>query len=680
MTAPKPKKKNQLTIDFSDAQAEVKKLREEIKHHDDLYYEKNQPTISDKEYDDLFSRLKKLEKAFPELITKDSPTQKVSEKTTSKFNQVKHLYPMLSLDNSYSKEDVTAWIERIEKILVDEKIEFVMNPKIDGLSLSLIYENGELKRAVTRGDGETGDDVTLNAKTIKNIPHKLSGHPPKIFEIRGEVFMSRADFEKMNRDLENKGEEAFSNPRNASAGSLRQKDFRITAQRPLQFLGYSYGNVADVPNDNYLEFLKAGESYGLPILKPERKVKNQEEIFETLSVWEKERKTWTFQTDGIVIRVNSIAQQRELGFTNRSPRWAIAYKFPAEQATTVLLDVEHSVGRTGVITPTAKLKPVECGGVMISNATLHNYDEIKRLELKIGDTVLIERAGEVIPKIVKAISSKRTGEERPIETPTKCPACGSALKKLNEEVAIRCMNISCPVQIERNVIHFVSRDAMDIEGMGEAVVQQLLVSPGLHDVADIYSLKKDDLLKLELFADKRADNLIAAIQKSKSQSLDRLIFGLGIRNIGEKAATVLAETFGSIDAIMNASKDELTTVHDVGPVVAQSIVEFFQSPKVRETIQKLKKQGINPQQVKEATIESEFSGKTVVFTGELTSMSRSDAEVLIKKYGGAASGSVSKKTDFVVAGPGAGSKLKKAQELGVKVLDEATFLSMIKKV
>ncbi len=668
-------------MDIKSIETEIDSLRKKIRQHDYAYYVLDNPEISDNEYDRLLEQLKELEKAHPNLVTPDSPTQRVSGIPIAIFGQVKHKVPMLSLDNTYSPEEVAAWWNRVQKVLGNAPAELVLNPKIDGLSLSLQYENGAFIKAATRGDGMVGEDVTANARTIKSIPLRLHGNPPPHLEIRGETFMDVKDFQKMNENLKEAGEEPFANPRNASSGSLRQKDARMTARRPLKFFAHSFGFLEKNPYAYYTEFISDCEKFGVPAAKPMRVVKKIEDVMKICAQWEKEKDTWSFQIDGVVVRLNSFAQQKELGFTAKSPRWAIAYKFPATQATTKLLDVVHSVGRTGVITPAAVLEPVECGGVTISNATLHNYDEVQRLGVKIGDTVLIERAGEVIPKVVKVINTKRTGDERDIITPKKCPACDATLVKEEGMVAIRCPNEECPVQVERSIIHFASRDAMDIEGMGEAVVRQLMESHGLKDVADIYALKKEDFLKLELFKNKRAQNLVVAIAKSKNQTLDKLIYGLGIANIGEKAAYTLAMELGSVEALSKASYEDLQRINEIGPIVAGSIREFFDKPRVAETIRKLKKHGVDPKMERPAAAkEGVFAGKSVVFTGELKQMSRSEAEKLVRSLGGRDSSSVSKKTDFVVVGENPGSKYEKAKELGVRILNEEAFLQLSKNV
>lgn len=663
------------------AKADIETLREKIRHHDYLYYVLDRPTISDKEYDDFYKRLKELEAAHPELITPDSPTQRVSGTPIKIFGQIKHRLPMLSLDNTYSEEEIRAWGERVQKLLERQRPTYVLNPKIDGLSLELIYEQGRLTKASTRGDGLTGEDVTANARTIKAIPLRLNGNIPPYVEVRGEVYMTTTDFRKMNDQLRESGEEPFANPRNAAAGSLRQKDATVTAGRPLKFFAHSLGQSDWKDLKQYSDFMIRCESIGIPVAKPFEQVSDIDAVISLCEKWKTAREKWPFETDGVVIRVDDLKQQALLGTTAKSPRWAIAFKYPAKQAITKLLDVVHSVGRTGVITPTASLEPVECGGVVISNASLHNYDEIERLGVKIGDTVTIERAGEVIPKVISVLTAKRTGDEKSIKTPTQCPACNSPLTKLKNEVAVRCVNPNCPAQLERSILHFVSRDAMDIEGMGEAVVQQLVRHKGLSSVADIYALKKEDFLELELFADKRAENLVAAIERSKKQSLDRFIYGLGIPNIGEKAGHVLAEHFGSIDALSAASLDELTRVPDVGPVGAASIQDFFKKPAVKQTLRYLKKAGLDP---KAETIhvpqDSVLAGKTVVFTGGFKTLSRSEAEKRVRALGGNAAGSVSKKTHYVVAGEEAGSKLDKAKELGLTILTEEAFLKLINKL
>ena len=660
---------------------EIESLKKDLLKFDHAYYVLNDPLISDREYDLLLTQLKDLEKNNPGLITPDSPTQRVSGIPVSTFGQIKHRFPMLSLDNSYSSEDIESWVTRISKGLDSKSVEFVLNPKIDGLSLSLYYKEGIFEKAATRGDGQLGEDVTLNARTIKAIPLKLRKPYPAEVEIRGEVYIEKKDFKKMNDVLLAKGETPFANARNAGSGSLRQKDPKITSLRPLKFFAHSSADPSGLKVKTYLAFLEECQQWGIPVAHPYKKEGSVKGILETCFQWQEQRNQWNFEADGVVIRLNQYSDHKKLGATAKAPRWAVAYKFPAAQATTRILKVEPSVGRTGVVTPTAQLEPIECGGVTISNASLHNYDEVARLGVKVGDTIFIERAGEVIPKVIKVVKEKRNGKEISVKAPTYCPSCQTKLVKKPGEVAIRCPNSSCPVQVERRILHFASRDALDIEGMGEAVVQQLVKGKNLTDVADIYSLEKEDFLEFDLFKEKRAQNLITAIQKSKNQPLEKFIYALGIPNIGEKAALTLAEQFGSFSALAHSKEDQLLQIPDIGPIVAESVTTYFSIPENQKTIEKLKSHGINPQKEKPQIPQSgEFLGKSVVFTGELKQMSRSDAEKFIRQVGGKAVGSVSKKTDFVVVGENPGSKYTKATALHIPILTEAAFLAKIKKV
>jgi DNA ligase (NAD+) len=666
---------------------EAEDLRRELHRHNHLYYVEDSPEISDAEYDRLMKRLQALEEDHPDLRTTDSPTQRVGGTPVTDFAPVKHRVPMLSLDNTYSVEDLKEWHERVLRGLASgETPEFTVELKIDGLGLALLYENGVLVRAATRGDGETGEDVTANAKTIRTIPLKLSGKPPKLLEVRGEAYVTRADFKKFNDALRRnapppdaEGESApvqvYANPRNFAAGSLRQKDPRITAQRPLRYFVHSYGWVDGADYKSHHDFLMACKSHGLPVDPRLSLVKTLDAFSAQCLILQKQRDELPFEVDGAVVKVNEIQQQKRLGFTFKSPRWAVAYKFPAAQATTKLLDVEMSVGRTGVITPVAKLDPVVCGGVTVSNASLHNFDEIGRLGVRIGDTVLVERAGEVIPKVIKIVETKRTGAERPIHIPKACPACGGEVGKLNDEdVSYRCLNsTACPAQLEKSLTHFASRDAMDIQGLGEAVVQGLLSKGLVKDLSDLYILTKDQLLTLEGFKDKKADNLLKGIDLSRSRPLSRFLYGLGIRDVGEKGAIMLADRFRSLDKLATASEEDLQQIHEVGPVLAASVVSFFRQPSVRKLLMKFKKMGIDPHEAAPAAGPRLLEGKTIVFTGELTQFSRSEAERLVRQLGGNASSSVSKNTSFLVAGPGAGDKLRKAQKLSVEVIDEDEF-------
>jgi len=670
---------------LEEVKRKAEKLREEIRHHDYRYYVLNQPEISDKEYDDLVKKLKQLEKQYPQLITPDSPTQRVGEKPLIGFKTVKHRVAMLSLDNTYSSEEIEEWDKRVHKGLPGGKTEYVVELKIDGVGVSLTYEKGVFLVGATRGDGVTGDDITQNLKTIKSIPLRFlttgSSQLPDVIEVRGEVFMEKADFEKLNAEKKKKDEALFANPRNAAAGSLKLLDSQLTAGRKLNCFIHSFGTLeGGKVYKTHWEFLQSAKRLGLRV-NPEIKLcKNINEVISYCENWDNKRGRLGYEIDGMVIKVNSLAQQKRLGYTMKSPRWAIAYKFPAQQATTTLKNIILQVGRTGVITPVAMLEPVECGGVTISRATLHNFDEIRRLDVRIGDRVIVERAGEVIPKIVKVVESVRKGRREIFKVPEKCPECGGRItKEKEEEVAYRCINPSCPAQLERGLVHFASRNAMDIEGFGESVVEQVVKNGLVKDFAGIYSLGKENLLRLELFAEKRAQNLLDAIEKSKERPLARLLFALGIRHVGEKAAETLAEEFGSIDALMEAKEEELERIPEVGPALAGSVREFFRQKEIRILIEKLKKAGLKLEQERVKKGPQILTGKTFVFTGELKGYSRPEAEKLVKNLGGKASSSVSEQTSYVVVGESAGSKYGKAKAFGVPILSEEEFEKLIKK-
>lgn len=670
---------------LEEVKIKVEKLRKEIRHHDYCYYALNQPEISDKEYDDLVKKLNQLEKQHPQLITPDSPTQRVGEKPLIGFKTVKHGVFMLSLDNTYSSEEIKEWDKRIRKRLPDEKAECVVELKIDGVGVSLTYQKGVFLVGATRGDGVVGDDITQNLRTIKSIPLRFitteSSQLPDLIEIRGEVFMEKSDFDKLNLEKKKKGEALFANPRNATAGSLKLLDSRLTAQRKLTCFIHSFGTLkGGKVYETHWEFLQSAKRLGLRVNPKIKLCKNIDEVISYCGDWEKKRGRLGYEIDGMVVKVNSLLQQDNLGYTMKSPRWAVAYKFPAQQATTTLKDIIPQVGRTGVITPVAMLKPVECGGVTISRATLHNFDEINRLDVRIGDRVIVVRAGEVIPKIIKVVESVRKGKREIFKVPEKCPKCGGRItKEKEEEVAYRCINPSCPAQLERGLVHFASRNAMDIEGFGESVVEQVVRSRLAKDFADIYSLRKEDFLKLELFAEKRAQNLLDAIEKSKERPLARLLFALGIRHVGEKAAKTLAEEFGSIDALMEAKEEELERIPEVGPALAGSVREFFKQKEIKILIDKLKKAGLKLEQEMVKGGPQILAGKTFVFTGELKGYSRTEAEELVKNLGGKASSSVSKKTSYVVVGESPGSKYGEAKALGVPILSEEEFEKLIKK-
>jgi DNA ligase (NAD+) len=555
----------------------------------------------------------------------------------------------------------------------------VVELKIDGVSANITYSKGKLLVAATRGDGETGEDITANIKTIRAIPLVLlTKKIPEFIEIRGEVYMDKTDFNLLNKEKEKAGEVLFANPRNAASGSLKLLDTNIVAKRRLNFFAHSLGEHKALEVSTQWDFLNMLKDWGVRVNPHSKLCKTLDEVIGYCRAWQDKRSKISYDIDGMVIKINSLSQQAKLGFTLKSPRWSVAYKFPAQQATTTLKDITLQVGRTGVITPVAELKPVECAGVVISRATLHNFDEIGRLGVKIGDRVVLERAGEVIPKIVKVVESVRTGKERAFKVPKACPACGDKItKEKEEEVAYRCINLSCPAQIERSLVHFASRTAMDIEGLGESAVAQLVSKGLVKDFADIYSLKKEDLLKLELFKDKKAENLLSAIEKSKRQSLSRLIYGLGIRHVGEKAAYVLAHRFRSIGSLLEARLEDLDAIYEVGRVMAEAIVDFFKQDSTNRLIKRLKDAGLNMAESAASVKKSVLTGKTIVFTGELKEFSRTQAEALTREFGGNVSSSVSKNTDFVVAGVNPGSKYDKARKLGIKIIDEKQFREMI---
>lgn len=662
----------------ADLDAKIAKLRETIRRHDHCYYVLNQPEISDAEYDRLLRELRALEVRAPHLVPPDSPTQRVGGIPDRAFAPVTHAVAMLSLDNALSDdEELLAWHQRVEKGLAGRAPTYTVELKIDGVGLALTYRDGQLIQAATRGDGTTGEDVTTNARTIRAIPLRLRGSPPTQLEVRGEVYMTVKDFERYNAQAVHRGEETFVNPRNAAAGSLRQKDPHITATRPLRFFTHSYGAVEGMRFSTHWEFLQGCQRLGLPVVEGAVHAKTFKDVQACCRRFEQQRERLAYEADGVVIKVNELALQQQLGLTHRSPRWAIAYKFPAQQATTQVLDIVHSVGRTGTITPVASLAAVSCGGVTISSATLHNYDEVARLGVKQGDWVVIQRAGDVIPKVVKVIESRRTGKERPIKPPARCPACGGAVaKEKEEEVAYRCISPSCPAQAQRAVLHFGSREAMDIEGLGEVVVWQLVTQRRIRDVADLYRLTTDDLVDLPLFAQRKAQKLLEAITASKSRGLARLLYGLGIRNVGEKAAIDLAQHFGSLDRLAQASSEQLEEVPGVGPVVARAVAQFFRQPQTKVLVKKLKAAGVKMTETVR-TGPRPLAGMTFVFTGELSRLSRSRAEALVRQLGGQATSSVSTLTTYVVAGAAAGSKLQKARALGVEVIDEARFRQLI---
>lgn len=653
----------------------IEDLKQQIRYHDYQYYSLEDPKISDSEYDKLLKELQNLEKNNPEFITKDSPTQRVSGTVSSTFDKVEHLSPMLSLDNSYSTDDIIEWHERIKKN-VDEDIEFIIEPKIDGLSASLVYVNGSLTIGSTRGDGKFGEDVTENIKTIKNIPLKLlSRQNIQKFEVRGEVYINKKDFQLLNERLSEEENQKFANPRNAASGSLRQKNTKITAERKLSFFVHSFGQVEGIDFQKHSQFIEFCRNVGFAIQKDIKVCNSIGEVMQSVLALQDVRDNIPYEVDGVVIKVNSYKLRKIIGYTNKSPKWAVAYKFPARQATTKVLSIKIQVGRTGVVTPLASLESVNLSGVTISSATLHNFDEIERLNLNTGDDVLIERAGDVIPKIIKVTGKNSEGF---FKVPLNCPDCNSKIiKETEEDVLYRCINPTCSAQFRRSLIHFVSRDAMNIDGFGEVVVDQLLKLNKLNTFADIYRITFDDLMLLNLFKEKKANNLINAILKSIANPLSKLIFALGIRHVGEKASLVLARKFGNIDNLIKATEEELLNINEIGPVLAKSIVNYFSNEKIIKMIDQLKQSGVNMTETVKLSSFVPLENKTFVLTGELATMSRKEAENYILSLGGKTTSAVSKKTDYVVAGENPGSKFKKAEELGIKILNEQEFKEII---
>ncbi len=666
---------------MTEALARATWLRNEIERHNQAYYVQDAPQTSDAQYDLLMRELQALEASYPELITPDSPTQRVGAAPLTAFGSVTHAVPMLSLGNAFEAEDVHAFDKRVAdtlkaagKLSVAEQVNYFCELKLDGLAINLRYERGALVQAATRGDGQTGEDVTSNIRTIKSIPLRLTGEPremPEVLEVRGEVFMNLADFALLNEAQRTRGEKIFVNPRNAAAGSLRQLDPRITAQRPLRFFAYGWGDVGALQVANHSDMLDWMARLGLPVNVTQHVV--AQGAGDLLRYYEQvgaRRASLPYDIDGVVYKVNELDAQRVLGFVARAPRFAIAHKFPAQEAFTTLLDIEVQVGRTGAMTPVARLAPVFVGGVTVTNATLHNEDEIRRKDVRIGDTVIVRRAGDVIPEVVGPVLEKRPAFAPQFVMVTACPVCGSAIERLEDEAIARCTGgLFCAAQRKQSLIHAAGRKALDIEGLGEKLVEQLVDRERIHSLADIFTLQAAELAGFERMGQKSADNLIAAIQQAKQPPLGRLIFALGIRHVGETTARDLALHFGSIESLMTASVDELLGVNDVGPVVAGSLARFFAETHNQEIVHALRQQGVEPQP-EVAARSAGLSGKTFVLTGTLPVWSREEASSLIVAAGGKVTGSVSRKTSFVVAGADAGSKLEKARELGVAVLDE----------
>lgn len=703
-------------MDQREAAARAEELRQQINYHNYRYYVLDQPVASDAEYDRLMRELLAIEEEHPELVTPDSPTQRVGAAPATAFRSYTHRVPMLSLSNVFGDEELLAFDRRVKRMLgMDEgaEIEYAAELKIDGLAVSLTYENGRFVTGATRGDGFSGEDISTNLRTIRAIPlailptkgekgregvmENLSLFPdqsqitnlkseiadlrsriPAMMEVRGEVFMLHDEFRRINREREKAGEQTFANPRNAAAGSIRQLDPSITASRRLDIFIYGAGYMADGAFRTHLEMLDAFKSWGFKINPNIRLCRNIEEVRAFIAEWGEKRQLLGYDIDGVVVKVNSLALQERLGFVARSPRWAVAYKFPATQETTIVKDIVIQVGRTGALTPVACMEPVEVGGVIVSRATLHNEDEIRRKDIRIGDTVVIQRAGDVIPEVVKVITEKRTGGEREFAMPPECPVCGGDVERPEGEAVARCVNIACPAQTKERIRHFASRGAMDIEGVGPAQVDQLIDKGLIRDPADLYYLTVDQLLTLDRMGEKSASNIYNAIQGSKNPPLARLIFGLGIRHVGEHVARVLADHFGSMEALAGATVEELSGVAEVGPVIAASLAGFFGEPENREVLRKLREADVNPRVAsKPAETPSGIAGKVFVFTGALQRFTRDEAEEKVRQLGARAASSVSKNTDFVVAGENAGSKLQKARDLGITVLAEEEFEEMI---
>ncbi|SET13376.1 NAD-dependent DNA ligase LigA [Anaerobranca gottschalkii] len=654
----------------------IEELRELLHKYDYHYHVLDQPLVEDSTYDLLLKELKELEDKYPEFITPDSPTQRVGGQVLQGFKTVTHKTPMLSLNNAFNEGDLKDFANRIYKTL-GEKVKFVCELKIDGLAVSLIYQGGILVQGATRGDGETGEDITQNIKAIKAIPLKLQR--PVDLEVRGEVYMPKKSFELLNRERGEKGEPLFANPRNAAAGTLRQLDPKIVGSRNLAAFFYGLVEGPDL-GDSHLENLQKIKELGLPINPYIAVFDEIEEVIKYCQRWHEERNSLPYEIDGIVVKVDSLSRQQKLGFTAKSPRWAIAYKFPAQRAISVVKDIELTVGRTGAITPTAILEPVQIAGTTVSRASLHNSDYIIEKDIRIGDTVVVQKAGDIIPEIVEVLKEKRSGEEQPFIMPQKCPVCQNDAVRLDGEAAYRCINPKCPAQIKELIIHYASRGAMDIEGLGPSIVEQLYETGLIKDVADLYHLKVEDLVNLERFAQKSAQNLIKAIAKSKEQPLNRLLFGLGIRFVGQKAAKLLAKEFKELDLLMNADYNRLIEIPEIGDKIANSIVEYFSNPDALQLIERLKKAGVNMKEEGAKTPkDSILAGKTVVLTGTLEHFSRKEAQEAVESLGGKVAGSVSKKTDLVICGENAGSKLEKAKELGIPVKDEQFLLEIIKE-
>ncbi|WP_138417860.1 NAD-dependent DNA ligase LigA [Aquibacillus sediminis] len=659
-------------MDQTEAKNQIDALRTQLNHYNYHYYVLDNPTVSDFEYDQKMQELIRLEEQFPELRTEDSPSMRVGGEPLDAFEKVQHEIPMLSLGNAFSEDDLRDFDRRVREGLEIENVNYVCELKIDGLAVSLRYENGRFTQGATRGDGQTGEDITHNLKTIRSIPLRID--ETDTIEVRGEAFMPQKSFIHLNEKKEENGEEPFANPRNAAAGSLRQLDPKIAAKRNLDIFLYAVGQWEAGTLSSHSERLKYLKELGFKTNPETKRCDGIEEVIDYVNSWVEKRPNLNYDIDGIVIKVDRLDYQEQLGYTAKSPRWAIAYKFPAEEVVTKLFDIELSVGRTGVVTPTALLEPVKVAGTTVQRASLHNEDLIQEKDIRIGDTVVIKKAGDIIPEVVRVLVDQRTEEQQPFRMPTECPSCGSELVRLEEEVALRCINPSCPAQLKEGLIHFVSRNAMNIDGLGEKVIQQLFEADYVHTISDLYRLEKDKLLELERMGEKSVDNLLRAIENSKENSLERLLFGLGIRYVGSKAARTLAEHFEEIDQLINASFDDFVAVDEIGEKMADSIVRYFSEQQVLELIDELQGLGLNMSykgpKKSDQPEDSPFMNKTIVLTGKLEIYSRQDAKQQIEALGGKVTGSVSKKTDLLIAGADAGSKYDKAKQLDITIWDE----------
>jgi len=665
-------------VDKAHAEKRTAELRRQIAYHNYRYYTLDDPEVSDAHYDRLMKELSALEEQFPQFITPDSPTQRVSGAPSEKFQRVFHRTPMLSLANVFDEQELSEFDERVRKLLGHEAVEYVCEPKLDGLAVELVYQDGALLTASTRGDGTVGEDVTANMRTLRNLPWRLNPVTglPSYLEVRGEVFIRKADFARLNQRREEAGEPLFANPRNAAAGSLRQLDPRITASRPLSLFLYEVGEVSQTGFITHWEKLEMFKGLGLPVNPRNERAAGMSGVREAYQRFLSERHDFAYEIDGMVVKVNSEDERRRLGQVSKSPRWAVAYKFPPEEEETRVESIEVNVGRTGALTPVAFLKPVKVAGVTVSRATLHNEDEVRRRDVRAGDWVFVRRAGDVIPEIVKVITSKRTGEEKEFEFPRRCPVCGAAAIRDEDGAIVRCTGVACPAQLQGNIRHFASRAAMDIDGLGEKLCALLVSQRLVQDYADLYRLDLAKLLPVERMGEKSAQNLLDSIERSKRTTLRRFLYALGIRHVGEATAKLLADHFKSIEALSSASEEALTKVKEIGPAMAKAIRSFFAEPQNGAVIARLLDAGVSPAPPEDGQL-GPFSGKTVVLTGALSAFSREKAKEEVERRGGRIAGSVSSKTDLVVAGEDAGSKLKKARELGVKIISEGEFQELL---